>query len=60
MIGYTSKAPSYVKRDYKKATSSKYLNKAIPYLNSKGKVCYMITQLPVPGGAEAYDTCGTC
>ena len=27
-LGYSSKAPSYVKRDYKKAVSSKYLNKA--------------------------------
>ncbi len=60
MIGYTSKAPSNVKRDYKKATSSKYLNKAIPYLNSKGKVCYMIRDLPIPAGAGSYDHCGTC
>ena len=59
-IGYSSKAPSYIKRDYKKAVSSKYLNKAIPYVNSKGKVCYMIKLLPIPAGAGAYDHCGTC
>ena len=59
-IGYSSKAPSYIKRDYKKAVSSKYLNKAIPYVNSKGKVSYMIKLLPIPAGAGAYDHCGTC
>ena len=59
-FGYSSKAPSYVKSYYKKAVSSKYLNKATPYVNSKGKVCYMIKLLPIPAGADAYDTNGTC
>ncbi|MBR6487381.1 MAG: hypothetical protein IKT20_00565, partial [Clostridiales bacterium] len=59
-FGYSSKAPSYVKSYYKKAVSSKYLNKATPYVNSKGKVSYMIKLLPIPAGADAYDTNGTC
>ena len=59
-LGYSSKAPSYVKRDYKKAVSSKYLNKAVPYANSKGKVSFMIKDLPIPAGAGNYDHCGTC
>ena len=59
-LGYSSKAPSYVKRDYKKAVSSKYLNNAIPYANSKGKVSFMIKDLPIPAGAGNYDHCGTC
>jgi len=59
-FGYSSKAPSYVKREYKTAVSSKYLNKAIPYVNSKGKVSYMIKQLPFPAGSGQYDCHGTC
>ena len=59
-LGYSSKAPSYVKRDYKMAVSSKYLNNAIPYANSKGKVSFMIKDLPIPAGAGNYDHCGTC
>ena len=60
-FNYSSKkADKWMKGLYKKATSAKTLKRAVPYVNSKGKVCYMITQLPVPGGAEAYDTCGTC
>ena len=58
--GYTSKSPSWVKREYKKATSAKMIKTAIPCVNSKGKLCYMISQLPSPGGAGQYDEYGTC
>lgn len=58
--GYNSKSPSWVKTAYKQATASKMIKKAIPYVNSKGKLCYMIKDLPCPGGAGQYDECGTC
>ena len=58
--GYNSKSPSWVKTSYKQATASKMIKKAIPYVNSKGKLCYMIKDLPCPGGAGQYDECGTC
>ena len=58
--GYNSKSPSWVKTAYKQATASKMIKKAIPYVNSKGKLCYMIKDLPCPGGAGQYDECGSC
>lgn len=58
--GYSSKAPSYLKKTYKDAVKAKTIKRAVPYVNSKGKVSYMIKLLPCPGGAGEYDEAGTC
>jgi len=51
---------SWVNTELKKAVSAKQLKKAIPYVNSKGKVSYMIKDLPIPAGKGMYDHYGTC
>ena len=58
--GYSSKAPSYIKKTYQDAVKAKTIKRAVPYVNSKGKVSYMIKLLPCPGGAGEYDEAGTC
>ena len=50
----------YFKSQYKKAMSSKTIKRAIPWVNSKGKVCFLINELPVPGGADWCSYYSTC
>lgn len=57
---YKSNSPSWMKKSYKDAISKKSINRALPYVNSKGKTSFMIHDMAVPGGAGQYDTCGTC
>jgi len=46
--------------DYKKAISKKTLSKAIPFMNSKGKLSYLIKDMDMPVEGGCYDDCGTC
>ena len=59
-IGYNSNSPEWIKTVYKMATSKKEINKAIPFVNSKGKTSFLIPLLPSLGGAGMYDHIGTC
>ena len=49
------KSGEYSKQQYNEAIGSKTLKRAIPCVNSKGKVCCYIYQLPYPGGADFID-----
>ena len=57
-IGYNSNSPEWIKSVYKQATSTKVINRAIPYVNYKGKISFLIPLLPSLGGAGQYDHCG--
>ena len=46
--------------DYNNSIKKKTLNKAIPYVNSKGKVCFLISELGLPVGIGECDLHGTC
>lgn len=50
------------KRLYNDAISKKTLKKAFPYLNTKGKLCYYVNDMPMnPAGRHgAADLMGTC
>ena len=48
------------KKAYAKAYSEKTLKKAIPYVNSKGKVSYLVNSMELPVGGNYYDVFGTC
>jgi len=50
----------YVKKQFKKATSKKSLNRAMPYLNKKGKLCFLIKGMDSLGGSGYEDACGPC
>ncbi len=50
----------YDKKYYKKAISKSSLKKVIPYVNSKGKLCYLLKNMSVPAGSGSYDANGTC
>ena len=58
-IGYNSNSPDWIKSVYKQATSAKVIKRAVPYVDSKGKTCFLIPLLPSLGGAGEYDHCGT-
>ena len=47
-------------REYNNSIKKKTLNKAIPYVNSKGKVCFLIRELDLPIGIGSCDLHGTC
>lgn len=46
--------------DYNNSIKKKTLNKAIPYVNTKGKVCFLISELELPVGIGEWDMHGTC
>ena len=48
------------KQEYKKAISSKTINRAQPYVNSKGKLSFKLDDLPSYGGASWVNYTGTC
>lgn len=48
------------KKAYAKAYSKSTLKKAIPYVNSKGKLCYLVKSMELPVGGNNYDVTGTC
>lgn len=50
----------FVKTQFKKATSKKSLNRAMPYYNKKGKLCFLIKNMDTLGGSGYEDACGTC
>ena len=49
-----------LKAEYKKAISSKMVKKAVPYVNSKGKLSFKLNDLPCYGGAGWVSYTGTC
>ena len=51
---------NYSKTQYKKAMSSKTINRAIPWVNAKGKVCFLINAMPIVGGADEDNFISTC
>ena len=51
---------NYEKKYYKKAVSKKKLNTAVPYVNSKGKVCYLLKNVRETVDPNYYDHYGTC
>lgn len=48
------------KKAYNKAISKSTLNKAIPWVNGKGKLCYFVADMKIPVDAGVYDNYGTC
>lgn len=56
----SKKAPSYVKKYYNTSISKASLKKVKPYVNSKGKLCYLYNQMSMPAGSGNYDVTGTC
>lgn len=57
--GYPS-TDNYTRTQYKKALSSKTINRAIPWVNAKGKVCFLINAMPIIGGADEDNFISTC
>ena len=51
---------NHEKKYYKKAVSKKKLNTAVPYVNSKGKVCYLLKNVRETVDPNYYDHYGTC
>lgn len=49
----------YYKSDYNRSIKKKYLKRAIPYYNTKGKLCFYIHDIDVPIGIGAMDMTGT-
>lgn len=45
---------------YKSAISKKKIKKAVPYVNSKGKLCYLLKSVRVSIDKNYYDFYGTC
>lgn len=55
------KDTSTTKKDLeKKSLTTKTLNSAMPYVNSKGKIAYLVRQIEVPGSPSHIDLYGTC
>lgn len=48
------------KSGYNKVISSSSISKTIPYVNSKGKLCYLYKQMYTPVGGNYYDVHGGC
>ena len=44
----------------KKSLTTKTLNSAMPYVNSKGKIAYLVRQIEVPGSPSHIDLYGAC
>lgn len=61
---WNSNIPNYKsdktsKEQYKKAIAAKSINSAVPYVNSKGKKCYLLRQMKAPtqmGTNDIYST----
>lgn len=48
------------KKLYNKAISNKTINKAVLYVNKKGKVSFLVRNMNLGAGADGYDVLGTC
>lgn len=57
---YLKGATALTKKMYKKAISKKTLNKAIPCVNSKGKVCFLVKNMEFPFSSNSIDYLRTC
>ena len=45
---------------YNRNISKDKLKKTIPYVNSKGKLCFLYKSFEIPAGRGFYDHCGRC
>ena len=49
----------YTMSMYKKALANKSINSAVPFVNSKGKKCFLLRQMEVPAQMDHYDVYAT-